>query len=103
MKDCAASCGCPLGMDRLPPTPYPAPPHPPVPKPLMSGDPRLASKMTILPSPTPPAPPPGAPPPDPPDPLGDFSKVGIRFLPHVVIPKGPINEYQDLDYNGNPV
>merc|ERR550514_951926 len=99
---CLHSCGCPAGFERMPPTPYPPPPYPAVPNPLWAGDLRMKGNP-LLPTPTPPGPPPPPPPPVPPAPLGDFSKVGMRFLPDVAIPKGMPDESMDLDYLGNPV
>lgn len=108
-QNCASSCqhlrqepGCPRGIDRLPPTPYPPPPPPPVPAPLWAGD--LRSKgLPMMPTPTPPGPPPPPPPPLPVVPLPDWSKLGVRFLPKLTMPKGPVDETHDLDYQGNSI
>jgi len=110
VRDCGQSCGCPFGQERIPPTPYPAPPLPPVPAGMFGpygnghpGDPRNGGAVLIPPEQN--IAPPPAPPlaPLPPVPLADFSTVGDRFLPRLVIPKGEVNEFQDLDYEGNPV
>merc|ERR1719161_1969991 len=93
----------------MPPTPYPAPPLPPVPAGMFGtymdgkpGDPRNGGAVQ-LPAPTPPAAPPPPFPPLPPVPLADFSTVGQRFLPRVTMPKAEVNQQQDLDYEGNPI
>eukprot|EP00746_Dinoflagellata_sp_MGD_P112467 gnl/MRDRNA2_/MRDRNA2_49545_c0_seq1.p1 gnl/MRDRNA2_/MRDRNA2_49545_c0~~gnl/MRDRNA2_/MRDRNA2_49545_c0_seq1.p1 ORF type:complete len:222 (-),score=38.54 gnl/MRDRNA2_/MRDRNA2_49545_c0_seq1:10-675(-) len=111
VRECGQSCGCPFGQERIPPTPYPAPPLPPVPAGMFGpygnghpGDPRNGGAILLPPEncghcPVPPPPLP----PLPPVPLADFSTVGDRFLPRLVMPKGEVNEFQDIDYEGNPV
>jgi hypothetical protein len=112
VRECGQSCGCPFGQERIPPTPYPAPGMPPVPAGMFGpygnghpGDPRMGGQAPLLVAETcahcPPVLPPL--PPLPPVPLADFSSVGDRFLPRLVMPKGEVNEFQDLDYEGNPV
>lgn len=111
LRDCGQYCACPFGMERHPPTPYPAPPPPAVPfgmfhaygngfpgDPRIGGDPSLpAVSCKHCPPILPPLPP------LPPVPMADFSTVGQRFLPRLAMPKGEVNEHQDLDYEGNPV
>lgn len=109
LRDCGHSCACPFGMERHPPTPYPAPAAPPVPAGMVGsygwglpGDPRNGGQI-LIPAPTAhPGPPPPLPP-LPPVPLADFSTVGQRFLPRLAMPKGEVNEFQDLDYEGNVI
>jgi hypothetical protein len=112
IRDCGQSCGCPFGQERMPPTPYPAPPGPAVPFGLFGafglgkypGDPRNGGQP-ILPAVSckhcPPILPPL--PPLPPVPLADFATVGDRFLPRLVMPKAEVNDHQDLDYEGNMI
>eukprot|EP00747_Dinoflagellata_sp_TGD_P162377 gnl/TRDRNA2_/TRDRNA2_179901_c0_seq1.p1 gnl/TRDRNA2_/TRDRNA2_179901_c0~~gnl/TRDRNA2_/TRDRNA2_179901_c0_seq1.p1 ORF type:complete len:220 (-),score=18.05 gnl/TRDRNA2_/TRDRNA2_179901_c0_seq1:315-896(-) len=97
-----AGCWNAHGIERMAPTPYPKPDLPAVPSPLWAGDLRLGGKG-ILPSPTPPGPPPPPLPPLPPVPLPPMGGVGMRFLPKLEMPKGPVTDKQDLDYYGNPV
>merc|ERR1719482_1516513 len=59
----AKGCSCPIGIERLPPTPYPAPPGPP-----------------LIPMAT--APPPAPLPPLPVVPIPDYKKyIGVEHLP----------------------
>jgi len=111
IRDCGQSCGCPFGQDRMPPTPYPAPPLPAVPAGMFGpygngspGDPRNGGAILVPAigcSHCPPLLPPL--PPLPPVPLADFSTVGERFLPTLVMPKAEVSADQDLDYEGNPI
>lgn len=104
-RGCALACkqekNCPVGIERLPPTPYPPPPPPPVPAPLWAGDLRAAGKP-LLPTPTPPAGPAPPLPPLPVVPIPNFFDaperggmgVGLRFLPRIELPK------QEVMYDG---
>lgn len=111
LRNCGQSCGCPFGQERMPPTPYPAPGRPAVPAGMFGpygngnpGDPRNGGDILVPAvscSHCPPILPPL--PPLPPVPMADFSTVGDRFLPRLVMPKAEVNDHQDLDYEGNPV
>merc|ERR1719408_412675 len=89
-------CDIPGVVNRMPPTSAPAPDPPPVPSPLYAGDLRLKG-LPVMPSPTPPGPPPPPLPPLPPLPVPPSGPVGLRFLPFVAVPKGPVNATQDVD------
>merc|ERR1719213_174605 len=111
LRDCGQSCACPFGQERIPPTPYPAPDLPAVPAGMFGnygngypGDPRNGGNIALPPISCKHCPPILPPlPPLPPVPLADFSTVGQRFLPRLVMPKGEVNDHQDLDFEGNPV